>query len=195
MKQMVPYAITSGMSQSGSYILLLREKDGDMQLPIFIGAHEAECVMLAQNGVATRRPMTHQLMATMMEAYGLTLRRVTIDRVVEGVFYATLHVSDGFSERTFDSRTSDAMVLALQAGCPVWAEEAVIEETGMRLERPDADTEETLNAVEGEWMLQSSRSDKLKSLEAELRRCEADEEYERAAEIQKRIDEIKNNEL
>ena len=189
MRQMIPYAITSGMSQSGSYILLLQEKDGDMQLPIFIGAHEAECIMLAQKGVATRRPMTHQLMASMMETYGLTLRRVTIDRVVEGVFYATLHVSDGFSERSFDSRTSDAMVLALQAECPVWVNDTVIEETGMKMKKERPSVEETADAMEsGEWKLQSSQSDKLKALKAELRRCEENEEYERAAEIQAKIE-------
>ena len=177
MKQMVPYTIQGGMSQSGSYILMLREKDGEMQVPIFVGAHEAECIMLAQSGVATRRPMTHQLMASMMEAYGLTLRRVTIDRVVEGIFYASLHVSDGFSEQAFDCRTSDAMVLALQAGCPIWAEDTVVEETGMRVENGER------RAESGERSLEE--------LEEELRRCEENEEYERAAEIQAKIDKVK----
>ena len=181
MRQVIPLTIQNGLSQSGSYILMLAEVDGDRSIPIFTGVHEAQGIMLAASGEQTRRPMTHQLMASMMNEYGLTLREVTIDRVNEGIFYATLHVTDGFNEKHFDSRPTDAVTLALLTGCKIMVNDKVIDEAGVRSEH---DVQWTTEPSEG------SRS--IEELEAELRRCEENEEYERAAEIQKQIDELKN---
>ena len=176
MKRVFPLTIQSGMSQSGSYILMLCEPESGVQVPIFIGAHEAQGILLAKEEVKTRRPMTHELMMKVMEEYGLTLKEVSIDCVSEGIFYATLHMTDGFNSRTFDSRSSDAITLALLSDCPIMMAESVIEETGVMMEGERS-------KVKGE--------NSIEELEEELKRCEASEEYERAAEIQKRIEQIK----
>lgn len=178
MKQVYPVTIQSGMSQTGSYLLMLHEPQGRRQVPIVIGRSEAQCILLAlhpeENG-KIRRPMTHQLMIQMMNTYGLMLKQVTIDKVSEGVFYATLHISDGFNEHTLDSRTTDAITLALLTDTPIYADERVIEECGI-----------TLPPVE-----KSPRNENtLEKLEDELRRCEEAEDYERAAEIQAQIDKL-----
>lgn len=177
MKQVFPLTIQSGMSQSGSYILMLGEPESGMQVPIFIGAHEAQGILLAKETIQTRRPMTHELMMNIMSEYGLTLQQVTIDRVEEGIFYATLHMSDGFNEKHFDSRTTDAITLALLNECPIMMAESVIEETGVKVESEEPETES------------------LEVLEKKLAECEEREEYERAAEIQKEIERLKKNEL
>ena len=175
MKQVIPLTIQNGLSESGSCILMLAEVDGDRSIPIFTGAHEAQNIMLAASGEQTRRPMTHQLMAAMMNEYGLTLREVTIDRVEEGIFYATLHVTDGFNVRHFDARPTDAVALALLAGCKIMVDECVIEETSVKSSNLAASPQPTT----------------VEALEAELRRCEETEDYERAAEIQKQIEQLK----
>lgn len=177
MKQVFPLSIQSGMSQSDSYILMLCEPVSGMQIPIFIGAHEAQGILLAKESVKTRRPMTHELMAKMMDDYGLSIKEVTIDKVMEGIFYATLHTTDGFNEKQFDSRTSDAISLALLSDSPIFVADEVLEETGMKMAN-----------VEGGM---PNNEHKLAELEEELRRCEEREEYERAAEIQKTIEELK----
>ena len=182
MKQVYPVTIQSGMSQSGSYLLMLHEPEGSRQIPIVIGRSEAQSILLAQNPEESskiKRPITHQLMVQMMNTYGLTVKMVTIDRVVEGVFYATLHVSDGFNEHQLDSRTTDAVTLALLTGAPIFADERVIEETGVKVENENARTRNEKPNVE--------------ELEEELRRCEENEDYERAAEIQKQIEELRAN--
>lgn len=182
MKQVYPVTIQSGMSQSGSYLLMLHEPEGSRQIPIVIGRSEAQSILLAQNPEESskiKRPMTHQLMVQMMNTYGLTVKMVTIDRVVEGVFYATLHVSDGFNEHQLDSRTTDAVTLALLTGAPIFADERVIEETGVKVENENTRTRNEKPNVE--------------ELEEELRRCEENEDYERAAEIQKQIEELRAN--
>ena len=177
MKRVFPLTIQSGMSQSGSYILMLCEPESGVQVPIFIGAYEAQGILLAKESVKTRRPMTHELMMKVMEEYGLSLKEVSIDRVNEGIFYATLHMTDGFNTRSLDSRSSDAITLALLSDCPIMMEESVIEETGVRMEGDSI-------MVKGE--------NTLEELEAELRRYEENEEYERAAEIQQQIEKLKN---
>ncbi|MBP3764058.1 MAG: bifunctional nuclease family protein [Bacteroidales bacterium] len=174
MKRLYPLTLQSGLSQSNSYILMLGESGTGTQIPLFIGAAEAQSILLAQEGTPTRRPLTHRLMTTLMQQFALTLTQVTIDRVSEGIFYATLHVSDGFNTQQIDSRASDAIALALMAGCPIYADEQVIEETGVQADPPAADAP------------LESRS--LDELEEQLRRCEEQEAYEQAAVIQQEIE-------
>ena len=176
MKRVYPMTIQSGAAQTGNYILSLYEPEGGMQVPIIVGQSEAQSILLAKEATHIRRPLTHQLMLHIMESFGLALKEVTIDRVVEGVFYATLHLTDGFNEKLIDSRTTDAVTLALHADVPILMEEKVLEETGVKVEdeREKAKGENTIE-----------------ELEEELRRCEEAEDYERAAEIQKEIERLK----
>ena len=183
MKQVIPLTLQHGMSQSDSYILMLCEPTGGIQIPIFIGAHEAQGILLAKENVTTRRPMTHELIVQIMNDYQLTLKEVTIDKVSEGIFYSTLHMTDGFNTKNFDSRTSDAITLALLCGCPIMAAEEVLEETGVKMDNP------TFSPTP------ATPDEELTNLEQELRACEEKEEYERAAEIQQKIEELKNNKL
>lgn len=180
MKQVFPLSIQSGMSQSGSYILMLCEPASGLQIPIFIGAHEAEGILLAKESVQTRRPMTHELIVHMMQDYGLSIKEVTIDRVLEGIFYATIHTTDGFNDKKFDSRTSDAITLALHCDCPIMVADDVLEETGVKMEKTVS-------------LFANSNDPKheLARLEEELHLCEEREDYEQAAEIQKKIEQIK----
>ena len=180
MKQVIPLTIQSGHTQSGSCILMLGEVDGTRQIPLFIGAHEAQCILMVLQGVSLRRPLSHQLMKAMMDNYGLTLRQVTIDRFEDGIFYATLHVSDGFNVSTIDSRPSDAVTLALLCDAPILADEHVLDETGVEaIPSPAPPSDERI----------------LQLLEEELRHCEEREDYERAAEIQQQIETIRRKKV
>lgn len=170
MKRVYPTTIQSGASQTGNYLLTLLEPEGGTQVPIIVGQSEAQSILLAKEGVATRRPMIHEVVMNILDTYGLELRRVTIDRVVEGVFYATLHLSDGFNEKQIDSRSSDAITLALYHDTPILMDESVLEETGVKAEKSEM---------------------KIEDLEKELQRCEEAEDYERAAEIQKQIERLR----
>lgn len=178
MKQVFPATIQSGASQTGNYILTLHEPEGGMTVPIIIGQNEAQCILLAKDKVKMRRPLTHELITHMMETYALTLKEVTIDRVVEGVFYATLHISDGFNEKRIDSRTTDAVTLALLTHAPIWMEEKVLAECGVKMKNEELGTKNHAAAS-------------VEQLEEELRRCEETEDYERAAEIQKQLEQLK----
>ena len=176
MKQVYPISIEGGPSRTGSYILMLEEPESGRRIPIVIGEHEAHSILIAKGMVPTGRPMTHKLMVDMMDSYGISLSSASIDRVADGIFYATLHTTDGFNNKDIDSRTTDAVTLALLCGAPLYVAESVLEECGT-----------AATPVQKVPEVQT-----IESLEQELLRCEENEDYERAAEIQERIEKLRN---
>jgi bifunctional DNase/RNase len=118
-------------------IVLLKEVDGDRYLPIWIGAVEATAIAFAQQGVVTARPMTHDLMRDLLEAFARPLLTVTITELREGVFYAELGFDGGL---TVSARPSDAIALAIRTGAVIRGEEAVLAEAGIAI--PDEQEDE-----------------------------------------------------
>lgn len=155
---------------------------GSRKVPIMIGPHEAEMLMIEQGNQSPKRPMTHQLIVSIMESFALTLKLVRIDRFEEGIFYATLVVSDGFNTQLIDARASDAVLLAIHQSVDIEMAENVLNETGFEVRNDDIDI--SLNEEE-------HYGDTIEELEEELQRCEENEEYERAAEIMERLKRMK----
>ncbi|NLE80778.1 MAG: bifunctional nuclease family protein [Rhodococcus sp.] len=109
-------------------VLLLRESEGDRYLPIWIGQTEATAIALEQQGVEPARPLTHDLIKNLIEAFGRTLEEVRIVDLHEGTFYADL-VFDG--DMRVSARPSDSIAIALRTGVPIFAEESVLVEAGL----------------------------------------------------------------
>jgi bifunctional DNase/RNase len=109
-------------------VLLLREADGDRYLPIWIGQTEATAIALEQQGVEPARPLTHDLIVTLITALGNALREVRIVDLQEGTFYADLVFAD---DLRISARPSDSVAIALRAGVPIHADEAVLAEAGL----------------------------------------------------------------
>ena len=184
--QVYPLQISQTMSMSDAYVLVLDAPDTGKQVPVIIGEPEAQAIVMAIEQRHARRPLTHQLINNIMEQYMLILKQVTIDRFDEGIFYSTLYISDGFTEKRIDSRTSDAIVLALMQGCPIMMAQNVLDETSME---PGA-LEDNLPRNKAQLPNPDETLDQLESL---LRQCEENEDYEQAAEIMKRINRMKGN--
>ncbi|RMD62898.1 MAG: bifunctional nuclease family protein [Planctomycetota bacterium] len=120
-------------------LIELREQEGDRSFPIVIGLPEAQEIERRLKGVATKRPLTHQLLASVLNELGATLESVTINDLAEHTFFATLDIRKPSGEIAhIDARPSDAIALAVAAGCPVYAEEHVLEEASQDVETPDA---------------------------------------------------------
>ena len=113
-------------------MLLLREVDGTRGLPIWIGAAEASAIANVLEGATPPRPLTHDLMADLLEALGHTLTAVKITEVEEGTFYAVIEV-DG---EQVSARPSDAVALALRVGAPIYAADDVLAEVGVEIPAP-----------------------------------------------------------
>ncbi|MEZ0492880.1 bifunctional nuclease family protein [Kineococcus sp. TBRC 1896] len=122
---------------SNNPIVLLRERDGDRYLPIWIGAPEASAIAFAQQGVVPPRPLTHDLLKDVIEAVGRRVEEVRIVAVKDNVYYAELAFDGGL---TVGSRTSDAIALALRVGCPIVGDDGVLDSGGVPV--PDEDEDE-----------------------------------------------------
>ena len=118
-------------------IVLLKEASGDRYLPIWIGAVEATAIAFAQQGIVTARPMTHDLLRDVLEAFGRPLQEVTITELRDGVFYAELDFGDGV---TVSARPSDAIALAMRTGSVIRGQEGVLAEAGIAI--PDEQEDE-----------------------------------------------------
>jgi uncharacterized protein len=118
-------------------IVLLREVAGERYLPIWIGAVEATAIAFAQQGVVPARPLTHDLLRDVLQAFGKQMRQVRITALRDGVFYAELVFDDAVE---VSARPSDAIALALRTGTPIFASDDVLDEAGIAI--PDEQEDE-----------------------------------------------------
>lgn len=128
-----------------AYVLILAEADGGpRRIPIILGRPEAQAIGMVLENVRTERPTTHELFVSFAGAFGIGLDSMLITRFENGVYYSELTFSDGDGERTLtmDSRTSDALVLALRTGTPVYASPQVMETAGFVLPHSDDESED-----------------------------------------------------
>lgn len=115
-------------------VVVLKEKDSDRFLPIWIGAPEADAIAVRQQGVAVQRPMTHDLLSSVINQLGSRILRIVVTEITNATFYARILLEVNGEEVEVDSRPSDAIALAVRAEVPIYCEEAVLDEAGVRLD-------------------------------------------------------------
>ncbi len=125
---------------SNQPIVLLRERDGERFLPIWIGAAEAAAIALALQGVVTPRPMTHDLMKNILEEMAVQVQRIVITELRDGTFYAVINMQRNGTSYEVSSRPSDAIALAVRLQCPIFASEEVLAEASILI--PSGEDEE-----------------------------------------------------
>lgn len=134
---------------SSAPIALLRERGGERRvLPIFIGAPEATAIAFALEEVVTPRPMTHDLLREVLDDLGVSLERIVVTELREGVFHAELELNGHDGVHTISSRPSDALALAARTGSPIYANPAVLDEAGFPEEPDEAPEEGQTEVVE-----------------------------------------------
>jgi hypothetical protein len=111
---------------SNTYVVVLRENDGERVLPIWIGQAEAESILLQINSVPRERPLTHDLCKTLILGLGGELRKVHITKVSNGTYYAEMHIARADGLVTIDARPSDSIAVALRCGAPILADESLL---------------------------------------------------------------------
>jgi len=176
--------LTYSQTQTGSYALVLGEESGDRRIPIMIGAFEAQAIALHLEELHPPRPLTHDLFKSFASAFSVVLKEVVINKLEEGVFYAELYFFNGEDIVIIDSRTSDAVALALRFKCPIFTTKDIMDKAGIVLEDPPEEGEKPI--AESDDSI--SYADKSKSELDELLSKAIDEEnYEKAAEIQEEM--------
>ena len=135
--------------QSGAYALVLAEENGPRRIPVVIGASEAQSIAIALEGIRTPRPLTHELFVSFAHAFGVKLKEVFIYRFEDGVFSSEITFSDGDRTVVIDSRTSDAIAIAMRTQTPIYTTEEIMQTAGFVIadeeiraeDDTDADTE------------------------------------------------------
>jgi bifunctional DNase/RNase len=194
--QLFVLGLAATASSNNAYAVFLKEVDGDRRLPIVIGAFEAQAIGLEMEGVTPPRPMTHDLMKTIIESLGSNLTEIFINDIIDGTFYAKLiFEDDGFE---IDARPSDAIALAIRFNAPIYASANVIEEAGMN-NNSGEDFEATQFArnnseiTEDKEPIKKSSKNKIDKLHNQLDKAIKDEDYELAASIRDEIQKSMQN--
>lgn len=128
------YAISHSITQTQSYAVVLEEVNGIRKIPIVIGAFEAQAIAVALERMKPPRPLTHDLMKNVMLAFSIDLHEVIIYDLQEAVFYSKMICSNEHDTLEIDSRTSDALALAVRFGCPIYTYESIMDAAGVIME-------------------------------------------------------------
>ncbi len=178
-------ALKQSDSQNNSYVLLLNEMEGKRQLPIVIGWCEARSIAMAlEDENPPERPLTHDLFLSISASFDITISKVTIHTLNEGVFHASFFCkSEEGEEIEIDARTSDAVALAVRFKCPIFTTEDVLANAGIitdrSLEEDDIFLEEESEKTEEKGLKDFS----VRKLQTLLKKAIEEEDYEKAAEI------------
>ncbi|MCZ2458843.1 MAG: bifunctional nuclease family protein [Chitinophagales bacterium] len=127
-------ALSHSITQTHSYAVVLGEINGLRRLPIVIGGFEAQAIAVALEKMNPSRPLTHDLMKNFMNAFGIELHEIIICDLQEGIFYSKLVCSSENDTVEIDSRTSDALALAVRFGCPIYTYENILGSAGILME-------------------------------------------------------------
>ncbi|MGB0260778.1 MAG: bifunctional nuclease domain-containing protein [Flavobacteriaceae bacterium] len=183
--------ISYSQNQSGAYALILDEVDGERKLPVVIGEFEAQSIAVAlDKDIQLQRPFTHDLFRNFSMRFDINIKRVIIQKLVDGVFYSSLICERDKIEEIIDSRTSDAISLALRFQAPIFAHNLVLEKAGITME--DSYQETTTKKEPPQEKPQDLSRLSAEELQAAIKKAVKKEDYEMAVrlrdEISKRTD-------
>ncbi|TXK73448.1 bifunctional nuclease family protein [Mesonia sp. K4-1] len=197
--------ISYSQTQNGAYALLLSEMEGQRQLPIVIGAFEAQSIAIAlEKDIRPPRPLTHDLFKSFSDRFSIQVKQVIIHKLVDGVFYSSLICERDKIEEIIDARTSDAIALALRFNAPIFTYQNILEKAGIYLktdEKEDEDEDDPLQETQlminkefdeedlSEDSPSKSETPKksIQDLEKELEKAVNKEDYEEAARLRDEI--------
>ena len=181
--------ISYSQTQSGAYALILVEEKGERRVPIIIGGFEAQAIVIKLENLEPPRPLTHDLFRSFAAEFNISVIEAMIYKLEEGVFYSRLLCNNGEKEISIDSRTSDAVALALRFECPIYITEEILEKAGITItpaEMEPAPENDSDNLFEAGGLKYDTYSDE--ELYKMIDEAVNTEDYERAAAIRDEIE-------
>ena len=140
-------ALTHSITQTHSYAVILGEVNGSRRLPIVIGGFEAQAITVALENMRPSRPLTHDLMKNIMKSFGVDLQEIIINDLNEGIFFSKLVCFTDNDVIEIDSRTSDAIALAVRFNCPIFTYESILENAGITMDESIGQKEPTVEPI------------------------------------------------
>ncbi len=184
-------ALSHSVTQSHNYAVVLGERRGQRRLPIVIGSFEAQAIAVAMERMAPNRPLTHDLFKNALDTFGVDLKEVVINNLLDGIFYARLVCVKNGELFEIDSRTSDAIAMAVRFECPIYTYDFILEAAGVILEDQEENESALTHAPANAPANERLEDYALDALQRRLQEVLDMEDYEMAARIR---DEIKRRE-
>lgn len=197
---MIIKGISYSQGQTGAYALILSEVNGDRNLPIIIGAFEAQSIAIGlEKEINPPRPITHDLMYNCFVRYGIIVKQIIIHKLVDGVFYSSLICVRDKIEEIIDARTSDAVALSIRFNSPIFTYENILKKAGFTNEKSNQgdgnkDSQWIKNFIKEQTSSELGKDFSkiaLKDLKVLLKKFVKEEDYESAAKVR---DELSNRE-
>ena len=200
--------LSYSQTQSGAYALVLGEMGGNRRLPIIIGGFEAQAIAVEIEKMQPSRPLTHDLFKTFADNFQINILEVLIYNLIDGIFFAKLVCSDGVKTFDIDSRTSDAVALAVRFGSPIYVYDFIMDAAGIVIESNDFAFLENIDNLHKENTMTGSAPTTAEKehapqspyfnmsdeqLENNLKKAIETEQYESAAKIRDEIDRRKRD--
>ena len=190
--------ISYSQTQSGAYALVLSEMEGKRTLPIIIGAFEAQSIAIAlEKEIRPPRPLTHDLFKTFSERFHVTVKQIIIHKLVDGIFFSSLVCERDGVEEIIDTRTSDAIAIAIRFLAPIYTYENILDKAGIYLKvEEEISIKEILEPEAIHVNLEETDSSEhlsdfsvftIKELQQQLNDAVSNEDYETAAKVRDEI--------
>lgn len=180
--------LTHSVTQSSNYAVVMGEVEGNRRLPIVIGGFEAQAIAVAMEGMVPSRPLTHDLLKNTLDTFEIEVTEIIINNLVEGVFHARIVCTQHGREYEIDSRTSDAIAMAVRYSCPIFTYDFILDAAGVRIEEPQpGESEEVKEEPKKKTRRRGYAEYSLDDLNAMLDKVIGEEDYEKAAKIRDEI--------
>ncbi len=173
--------LSTGQISKGAYALILAQADGPVRIPVVIAEAEARSIAARMEHLVLPRPLTHDLFASFAHAFGIAMQEVFIHKFEDGIFYAEITFTDGERRVTFDSRTSDAIAIAMRTGAPIYTTLEILHECGFVMEESTGRAEPAKSA-----------DPTVEELEQQLADAVEREDYEEASRLTEIINQKKS---
>ena len=193
-KQLKVMGLSYSQTQAGSYIVVLSEIKGNRKIPVVVKASDAQEIALKIEKIKSPRPLTHDLFKSLTDSFGIDVQEVFIHSLVEGIFYCKMIINNGVEETEVECGVGDGITLALVYDCPIMIKTDVLDSAGINMN--DDGSEPEIDEIEVEIDEKPKTKSKkrvvsVEDLEIMMHKALENEEYEIAAEIRDRIQELK----
>jgi len=190
-RQVKILGLSYSQSQVGSYVLVLSEMKGKVKLPVIIKPQDAQRIAIDLEGIKSSKPLVHDLFLSMTTAFGIDVQEVFIYSLAEGIFYTKIICTNGLEDIEIESSIGDGVILASLHDCPIFVSSDVMNSAGVLINDDGSNLSGDMTDDEDEEETVEEKTTSIENLEKMLEQAVLSEEYEIAAQVRDRIEQMK----